>query len=175
MKAVNKVNRIHNITRFVLIRYFSMVMILTVPASLISQSQQFGVRLGDLSGLSYRYVNPKNNGIEINLQKWLPYWQGTVVSVLGEKTWDLKKSFSVYAGGGLFISTFGMHHYSIYENGYYYRYGNSSPNWGIEGVGGIQYQFKKAPLIMGVDVRPRFWGIYNPYFWDGGLNVRYTF
>ena len=88
---------------------------------------------------------------------------------------ELKNNFTVYGGGGLFISSLRVDGYYPYKNGYYYRVVDSGPNWGIEGVGGIEYKFKEAPLIIGVDIRPRIWGVIYPNFWDGGVNLRYVF
>ncbi|HXC05177.1 MAG TPA: hypothetical protein VNZ86_10530, partial [Bacteroidia bacterium] len=65
---------------------------------------------------------------------------------------------------------------------WYYSYGErmylvnpGGPVFGLEGVAGVDYMIPKAPVSIGVDLRPRFFNFYYPYSWDLGLNIRYHF
>lgn len=48
---------------------------------------------------------------------------------------------------------------------------------GVSGEIGLEYVFKEAPIVVGIDYRPTFWLIDDTDFnWDGfGINVRYRF
>jgi hypothetical protein len=141
--------------------------------STVAQSNQLGIRLGYYSGLTFRHMNEKEFGVEVNLLKWMPY-RGATLSLIGEKNFLLKQGFSMYAGAGLFVGN--------YRNGYYYkrddkyyRYEFEGTYWGLEGVVGADYKFENAPVMLGLDLRPRFVHLMYPYPWDAGLNVRYVF
>lgn len=69
------------------------------------------------------------------------------------------------------------------ENGYYFYnkkrviyYDNNSTIVGIDGIIGLDYKFKNAPINIGIDVKPfmDFYGGAN-LFGDGALNVRFIF
>lgn len=147
----------------------------TIHFALTSQTNQIGLRLGNLSGVSYRYTNEKKTSLEVTAQKWIPYYYGTTISILGEKSKDLKNNFSIYGGAGLFISTLRTDRYYAYRNGYYYKVVDTDSNWGIEGVGGIEYKFTNAPCLIGIDLRPRIWGGFYSNLSAGGINMRYIF
>jgi len=50
-------------------------------------------------------------------------------------------------------------------------------NLGASAEIGLEYIFKKAPIVIGVDYRPTLWFVDDTDFkWDGfGINIRYKF
>jgi hypothetical protein len=138
-----------------------------------AQSDQLGLRLGSYSGFTYRHFNAKDFGIELNLLKFMPA-RGTSFSLLGEKNFQLNRGFSMYAGGGLFFDNY-RGSYSYRRNDKMYHYDFDGTYWGLEGIVGADYRFADAPVILGLDLRPRFISFSNPYPWDAGINVRYVF
>ena len=50
-------------------------------------------------------------------------------------------------------------------------------NLGVSGELGLEYSFKKVPIVVGVDYRPTFWFVDDTDVkWDGfGVNIRYRF
>ncbi|MBW6459956.1 MAG: hypothetical protein K0B08_05225 [Bacteroidales bacterium] len=59
------------------------------------------------------------------------------------------------------------------------RYRYSGPAVGIDGVAGLECNFKSIPVSLGVEFKP-FAEMYGPYlfrinFWDFGFHIRYNF
>jgi len=69
-------------------------------------------------------------------------------------------------------------HIGRYNNGYYhdYYYNDGKFSFGIDGVLGLDYKIKGAPIALSLDVQPYLELISHTYVdvW-GGLGVRYTF
>ena len=86
---------------------------------------------------------------------------------------DNSNAFKVYYGiGG---------HLGFFQDGggYYYnsnRIYTSSTVAGIDGILGLEYKFKDAPVNIGFDFKP-FVDFFNgnTVYFDGGLSIRYTF
>ena len=62
------------------------------------------------------------------------------------------------------------------DDDHYYYYDKGEFSLGIDGVLGLDYKIKGAPINVSLDVQPFFEILEHPYFgiW-GGLAVRYTF
>ncbi len=74
-------------------------------------------------------------------------------------------------------------HVGVYNGGWLRRRGNKSYRYddgdfslGIDGVLGLDYKIKGAPINLSIDIQPWFEIIEHPYadIW-GGLGIRYTF
>lgn len=77
-------------------------------------------------------------------------------------------------------------HGGVWDNGPWYNYrqdyweyNRSEPIFGIDGIGGVEYVFKKIPLGLSADIKPaiNFSGA-GPYLFDHnmfGLSARYYF
>lgn len=80
-------------------------------------------------------------------------------------------------------------HIGFYNDGYHYFYlkgKHNQPVWieetrnevglGADFIIGMEYKFQKAPISLGLDLKP-FVDINSDFFayWDGALSVRFTF
>ncbi len=136
-------------------------------SQLADKPNQVGVRFGGYTGFTYRHLNGQNNGFEILLLETYP---GVMVSGLFEKNVPIDDNFAFFAGAGLFVMSYSERSYRYRLDGNDYLVKGYGPYAGIEAALGLDYNFSKVPLVIGLDIRPRF-----PYFWDAGLNVRYKF
>ena len=70
-------------------------------------------------------------------------------------------------------------HFGVY-NDHYWRgrdhYEDGSASFGIDGVLGLDYKFKGAPIAISLDINPYFELLHHPYadVW-GGLGFKFTF
>jgi len=76
-----------------------------------------------------------------------------------------------YVGPGAHI---GVNNEDYYHNDHFYHDGNLS--LGVDGVVGLDYKFKGAPIAISLDIQPYLELLSHPYLdvW-GGLGIRYTF
>ncbi|WP_143774420.1 hypothetical protein [Niastella vici] len=70
-------------------------------------------------------------------------------------------------------------HIGWYNNGYWYHdhyYDDGAASFGIDGVLGLDYKFRGAPIAMSLDINPYFEFLHHPYanVW-GGLGIKFTF
>ena len=87
----------------------------------------------------------------------------------------LHNGFALYFGGGIFLSSYDYGPYRYKIDGVWYVERRGIPYFGIEGVLGADYYIPNTPVVLGLDLRPRFFNVVYPYLWDAGLNVRYEF
>ncbi|HKP31495.1 MAG TPA: hypothetical protein VJT83_02160 [Chitinophagaceae bacterium] len=80
-----------------------------------------------------------------------------------------------YVGPGAHIGFYNEGWYRRKGNKYYY-YDDGDFAFGIDGVLGLDYKIKGAPLNLSVDIQPSFEILRHPYLttW-GGFAIRYTF
>lgn len=80
-----------------------------------------------------------------------------------------------YVGPGAHIGFYNEGWYRRKGNKYYY-YDDGDFSFGIDGVLGLDYKIKGAPLNLSVDIQPSFEILRHPYMttW-GGFAIRYTF
>ncbi len=135
----------------------------------LSQAQELGIRFGSNWGNNAAVDAVFEAGKFSRIHADLSFGGG----VSAEALWDFIYSplggneFSWYAGVGAsaFIGT---------SNKYDY---NSSFQLGVPGEIGLEYRFKKAPLVLGMDWRPVFVIVQNTSLNPGefGINFRYVF
>ena len=142
-----------------------------------TRNNQLGVRLGGYSGFSFRHWNMlknQNTGFELSLVTWSPY-HGSLFSGMIEKNIPLNHNFYLYAGGGVFWGNYEYRPYYYKTGDKWYAYQDRSPYFGLVGVIGCDYYIPGIPVTAGVDMKPLFFNVVYPYFWDAGLNIRYRF
>ena len=86
-------------------------------------------------------------------------------------------SWRLFFGGGI--------HAGVWDNGRWYRAagdewvsGRAEPIFGIDGIGGVEYVFKKIPLSLSADVKPAVNFVSSARFFSHnmvGLSARYYF
>jgi hypothetical protein len=86
---------------------------------------------------------------------------------------DHSQLFRFYYGVGAHVGFF-------QDGGYYYYHNNilytSQSVVGIDGIIGLGYKFKTAPINIGMDLKPFMdFNSGTNLFFDGGVSVRYTF
>ena len=76
-----------------------------------------------------------------------------------------------YVGPGAHIGVYNDHYW---RHDRYYEDGSAS--FGVDGVLGLDYKFKGAPIAMSLDINPYFELLHHPYadIW-GGLGFKFTF
>ncbi len=76
-----------------------------------------------------------------------------------------------YAGPGAHI---GWYNAGYWRDDHYYDDGAAS--FGVDGVLGLDYKIKSAPIAISLDVNPYFEILHHPYIgvW-GGLGIKFTF
>jgi hypothetical protein len=97
---------------------------------------------------------------------------------LYEYHWNVfgKREFLMYAGGGAHV---GIYDRWAYNPNRYYRDGDGTyATAGLDGIIGLEYKFKKIPLVVSGDLKPFFNFSGGTHFVGeeiGGASVRYTF
>ncbi|MCY7311759.1 MAG: hypothetical protein SGI96_09745 [Bacteroidota bacterium] len=148
--------------------------VLAMLAILFSQAQSksssgstyktaLGVKVWDGGGISFKHFVSNKNALEFIGYFWN---QGTRITGLYEIHMPISDASGLqwYIGPGA--------HIGVYNT----KYGDGA-FIGVDGVLGLDYKFKKAPLNMSLDWQPSFEFGDNRGFvgsW-GGLGIRYTF
>lgn len=109
----------------------------------------------------------------VALEGLLSFWdRGFRVTGLYEIHGDISdiEGFKWYVGPGA--------HIGVYNDNYYHghQYNNGALSLGVDGVVGLEYKFRDAPIQISVDIQPYVDLLSHPYIdvW-GGVGVRYTF
>lgn len=146
------------------------VLFFTTTAMAQSKSQNsssyktaLGVKVWDGGGISFKHFVSDKNALELIGYFWN---RGTRVTGLYEIHGDINgtKGLKWYIGPGAHIGFYN----TKYGDGVYA---------GVDGVLGLDYKFKGAPINMSLDWQPSFEFGDNRGFvgsW-GGLGIRYTF
>jgi len=146
------------------------VLFFTTTAMAQSKSQNsssyktaLGVKVWDGGGISFKHFVSDKNAVELIGYFWN---RGTRVTGLYEIHGDINgaKGLKWYIGPGAHIGFYN----TKYGDGVYA---------GVDGVLGLDYKFKGAPINMSLDWQPSFEFGDNRGFvgsW-GGLGIRYTF
>ncbi|TMI67920.1 MAG: hypothetical protein E6H09_23595 [Bacteroidetes bacterium] len=129
-----------------------------------------GVKIWDGGGISLKHFFNKNAG------ELIAYFSGHGFRLTG--LYEIHGDFSDAPGLKWYIGPGA--HIGFYDEGYYkhgYYYGDSHTSIGIDGVLGLDYKFKGAPINLSIDWQPAFEfgdgaGFYGSW---GGLGIRYTF
>lgn len=155
------------------IAIFIGIFFLLQSASAQSYNTGLGLRFGGLSnGITVKhFVNQKaalegilSLGNKSFILTGLYEWHAPV---------DQSKQFLVYYGlGG---------HLGFFQDGGGYYYNNKrlytqTTVAGVDGILGLDYKFRNAPINISMDVKP-FVDFFNGnyVYFDGGLSLRYTF
>lgn len=128
-----------------------------------SYKTALGVKVWDGGGISFKHFVSDKNAVELIGYFWN---RGTRVTGLYEIHGDINgaKGLKWYIGPGAHIGFYN----TKYGDGVYA---------GVDGVLGLDYKFKGAPINMSLDWQPSFEFGDNRGFvgsW-GGLGIRYTF
>lgn len=151
------------------------MVMLMIANNLSAQSYHtgIGIRFGGLtSGLTVKHFIGKTAALEGILGVGN---RSMIVTGLYEMhvPVDNSNAFKFYYGAG--------GHLGFFRDGGSYYY-NSSHLYtattvaGVDGVAGLEYTFRKAPVNIGVDFKP-FVDFFNGsiVYFDGGLSLRYAF
>jgi len=154
---------------------FIFITMLFIISSVLAQSYKTGsgLRFGGLSsGLTVKHFISTTSALESILSVAR---KGFIVTGLYEKhnSVDHSNLFKFYYGGGGHIGFFQD------GGGYYFnsnRVYTKSTMVGLDGIVGMEYKFKGAPINIGMDFKP-FIDFFNgnTVYFDGGLNIRYAF
>ena len=141
-----------------------------------SSKNAIGLRLGDNDGfggeVSYQRSLSKNNRLEFDLGwRTSKYVGAAKLAGLYQWVWSIEKGFNWYAGVGGGVGSWSYNRNGINDNGVILF---------VAGDIGIEYNFKKAPIQLSLDLRPELY--VNSYGYrdnnfgpDLGLGVRYKF
>lgn len=87
-----------------------------------------------------------------------------------------KPEFRLYFGGGAHV---GIYDRRDYDNDRWFEHGDGTyVTPGLDGIVGLEYKFKKIPLVVSGDLKPYFNFTGGTHFVGeeiGGASVRYTF
>lgn len=122
-----------------------------------------GVKVWDGGGISFKHFLSGSNALELIGYFWN---QGTRITGLYEIHGPISGATGLqwYIGPGAHI-------------GFYNTKNGDGAFIGIDGVLGLDYKFKGAPINISLDWQPSFEFGTNRGFWGswGGLGIRYTF
>lgn len=138
-----------------------------------SYKTALGLRFGGLtSGITLKHFTNSNTALEGILSVGR---KSVIITGLYEKHVATDKNSSLK-----FLYGVGAHVGFFQDGGSYYyndkRTYTSTAVLGIDGILGLDYKFKKAPINISMDVKPfiDFFG-GNYVYMDGGISLRYTF
>jgi hypothetical protein len=152
-------------------RKFILSLILIVSIAVMVNAQDYktgiGLRGGLSNGLTIKHFVSDKAAFEGLLST---RWQGFDITGLYEihnQAFDVEQ-LNWYYGFGAHIGTY---------NASNVPWKTSGTVVGVDGILGIEYSFKEAPINIGVDWKPAFNLVGNSQFWgDGGaLSIRYIF
>jgi hypothetical protein len=155
------------------------IIVLAIFAMLFSaeaQSQSYGtgigLRSGVSNGLTVKHFISNNAAMEGILHT---RWQGLVITGLYEVHQDIEevRGLRWFYGGGAHVGSWN---------------GNRDPRWadsnfngatvfGIDGIIGLDYIFRNAPINLSLDYKPALNFTNNAGFWgdEVALSIRYAF
>ncbi len=160
------------ITTFVLLLFTGAVLAQSRSTNSTSYKTALGVKVWDGAGISLKHFFNGNNAGELIGYFWrngfrltgLYEIHGPISGAPGLK-W--------YIGPGAHIGAYNHHHHHHDDD----RDHDSHASIGIDGVLGLDYKFKGAPINLSLDWQPSFEFTDGHGFngsW-GGLGIRYTF
>lgn len=153
---------------------FCVVFLLIVLATPGIKAQNYnnavGLRLGYPFGISAKFGLSGPNYMEAIVAG---YGNGFTLTGLWEHHWypAKREEFSVYAGGGAHIGTFND------RGGPYFDRGDGPDvALGIDGILGLEWTFRNAPINLSFDYKPAFSLIDPIGYWygDAALSIRYA-
>lgn len=163
-------------------RYFCYIVFIFFSLSAHSQNytQDFGVRGGSFSGLSYRMFSDDENAVEAILSFRNEGLKFTALREVYRPAY-IEFSDNLYFGYG-----FGGHmgyiyidKYSFFLNEYHLERKKVAPILGLDALLEIEYRIREFPFIIGLSYKPymQFSTIqfFNLNLFDSGLSFKYRF
>jgi hypothetical protein len=152
-----------------------LLFVLITSSVVKSQSYQsaVGVRIGGLTnGITLKHFISQSSALEGILS-------------IGNRTFIVTGLYEMHTPvdhSHLFFFYYGVGaHLGFFQDGGYYYYHNDlvysrEAVVGVDGIIGLGYKFKTAPINIGMDFKP-FVDFNNgsKMYFDGGLSIRYTF
>ncbi len=136
----------------------------------------FGFRTGWTSGISVKQNIGNRNYIE-GMFGFRPYDANLTLLIETYKNTGTP-NLSYYYGGGFHISTYQTRYFYYPRNRKYYDYYLNENMAGIDGILGLEYKLKTAPVTFSMDVKPYIERNSAGYWMtalDPGLAVRFVF
>jgi hypothetical protein len=128
-----------------------------------------GISAGYSAGVTFKHFNSEKVALE---GLFTTRWAGFGLTGLYEvhnQTFDVER-LKWYYGGGVHIGFYNGDHVPWGEPGTGYTV------VGIDGIIGIEYTFKEAPINLGINWKPVLDLTGNPGLWsEGALTVRFVF
>jgi len=140
-----------------------------------------GVRLGGvLQGITVKHFLNTNSALEGILSF---SHHSFIITCLYEKQLPVSSAAGLYwlYGAGAHIGFYNGEddYYKYIRRGsryYYYDDVGSTTIMGIDLIIGMEYKFPKAPITIGLDLKPAFDFINEfPLYWDGAFTARFVF
>jgi len=170
-----------------LVLFFGLFAMITIQASAQKRSSDspanystaLGARVNPfLIGFTVKHFITGPHAIEGLVTTNISRNKNVTVTGLYEYNWNVfgKSEFVMYAGGGA--------HFGAYDR--YDYYNDYDPlddkdtyvTAGLDGIFGLEYKFKKIPLVVSADIKPFFNFSGGNHHWGEefvGLSARYTF
>ncbi|SFE88171.1 hypothetical protein SAMN05518672_111151 [Chitinophaga sp. CF118] len=170
-----------------LVLFFGLFAMITVQASAqkrggdspANYSTAIGVRVNPyLVGFTVKHFITGPHAIEGLVTSNVSRNRNATITGLYEYNWNVfgKSEFVMYAGGGAHVGFYDRYDYD-YDN--YYRHGDGTyATAGLDGIFGLEYTFRKIPLVVSADLKPYFnfsGGTHHMGEEIGGISARYTF
>jgi len=152
-----------------------------VLSSAIGQfyERQVGMRLGLTSGITGKIIKNQKIALEgmLGFRKGGLQMYGLVESyksLLEDHNQDLRMFFGGGGHVGWINGTYKNHSNDDYEEEHIV-----GAVFGLDGIFGVEYQFRSAPVVIGAEFKPyvELIGLQSVKvnFWDFGLSVKYRF
>ena len=123
-----------------------------------------GLRAGFNQGLTFKHFVSGKSALELLLAT---RWSGFEITGLYEihnSAFDINR-LNWYYGAGAHVGFYGTN----YDGG-------EGTYVGVDGILGLEYNFREAPINISLDWKPAFDFGYNHFFADGGaISLRYIF
>ncbi len=144
------------------------ILLLSTSVSAQNYVQAVGLRGGIYSGINYKNFVGNSTAVEVILSK---PWKALLLTGLIERHQPVGRSlnFFWFYGFGAHIGSYDAR-YTRHSTGKYMVIG-------ADGIIGLEYEFSRVPIALGVDWKPYFNLIGSSgFFGDGGaFSLRYTF
>ncbi len=132
-----------------------------------------GIRLGYSNGITVKHFVSGQDAFEGILST---RWRGFQFTGLYERHFNAFKvpELKLFVGGGGHIGSYhsGYYHHVHDDHHHPTYFGNA----GLDGILGIEYTFRNAPINLGLDIKPSIdlWHM-SPIYMGAGFSIRYTF
>lgn len=165
-------------------KVFLSILIFTLTLSLNAQynTSTIGLRLGGVSGLSYKYISDNNTGFELILgaKEKGAIFTGVVQKYKAIATSRISGLYLVFGGGA--HAGYAKHKEEVTriveDKTFYCEYEETNPVFGGDFMFGAVYRFESIPLHISLDYKPyiEIFGQkdFRVDLWDIGFTIRYA-